>query len=43
MMSTTAQNVVAFELTGNNRAVGFVAFGQGVAMLFLAPFGGALC
>lgn len=42
MTSTTAQNVVAFELTGNNRAVGFVAFGQGIAMLFLAPFGGAL-
>jgi predicted MFS family arabinose efflux permease len=42
MTSTTAQNVVAFELTGNNRAVGLVAFGQGIAMLFLAPFGGAL-
>jgi MFS family permease len=42
MVSANVQNVVAFELTGNNRAVGFVAFGQGIAMLFLAPFGGAL-
>lgn len=42
MMSMTAQNVVAFDLTGNNRAVGLVMFGQGVAMLMLSPFGGAL-
>ncbi|MEX2237548.1 MAG: MFS transporter [Dehalococcoidia bacterium] len=42
MMSSTAQNVVAFDITGNNRAVGLVTFGQGIAMLFLAPFGGAL-
>ncbi|MPZ22015.1 MAG: MFS transporter [Dehalococcoidia bacterium] len=42
MMSSTAQNVVAFDLTGNNRAVGFVAFGQGIAMLVFPPFGGAL-
>ena len=41
-MAVTAQNVVAFDLTGNNRAVGFVAFGQGLAMLLLNPFGGAL-
>lgn len=42
MMSSTAQNVVAFDLSGNNRAVGFVAFGQGLAMLVFPPFGGAL-
>ena len=42
MMSMTAQSVVAFDLTGNNRAVGFVMFGQGIAMLVLSPFGGAL-
>lgn len=41
-MSHTAQGVVAFEITGNNRAVGLVAFGQGLAMLVLAPFGGAV-
>ena len=42
MMSMTAQSVVAFDLSGNNRAVGLVMFGQGVAMLFISPFGGAL-
>jgi predicted MFS family arabinose efflux permease len=42
MMSTTAQSVVAHDLTGSNRAVGTVMFGQGLAMLALAPFGGAL-
>lgn len=42
MMSTTAQSLVAFDLTGNNRAVGSVMFGQGVAMLALTPFGGAI-
>ncbi len=42
MMSTTAQSLVAFDLTGNNRAVGSVMFGQGVAMLVLTPFGGAI-
>ena len=42
MMSNTAQNVVAFDIAGNNRAVGLVMFGQGIAMLVLSPFGGAL-
>ncbi len=42
MMSGTAQSLVAFDLTGNNRAVGAVMFGQGVAMLLLAPVGGAM-
>jgi MFS family permease len=38
----TAQNVVAFDLTGNNRAVGFVAFSQGVAMLVTTPLAGVV-
>jgi MFS family permease len=41
-MASTAQGVVAFDITGSNHAVGFVAFGQGVAMFFLNPFGGAI-
>ena len=41
-MSATAQSVVAYDLTGNNRAVGMVMFGQGIAMLLLNPFGGAI-
>jgi MFS family permease len=41
-ISMTAQGVVAYDLTGSNRAVGSVLFGQGVAMLFLNPFGGAI-
>ncbi|MGK2965748.1 MAG: MFS transporter [Tepidiformaceae bacterium] len=41
-MNTTAQGVVAFDLTGNNRAVGTVLLGSGLAMLFVAPFAGAL-
>ncbi len=41
-MMNVAQGVVAFHLTGENSAVGFVSFGQGMAMLFLGPFGGAL-
>jgi MFS family permease len=41
-MSNAAQGIVAYDLTGNNGAVGFVVFGQGIAQLFLAPFGGAL-
>jgi MFS family permease len=42
MMSMTAQGVVAYHITGSNRAVGFVMFGQGIAMLAFAPFGGVL-
>ncbi len=41
-MSNTAQSVVAFNLTGDNSAVGLVAFGQGLAMLLLNPFAGAV-
>src|SRR5438034_700564 len=41
-MGGPAQGVVAFDLTGNNSAVGFVGFGQGLAMFFLNPFSGAI-
>ena len=41
-MSTVVQSVVAFDLEGANSAVGTVNFAQGVAMLMLAPIGGAL-
>jgi MFS family permease len=40
-MSFSANNVVAFQLAGVNRAFGAVSFAQGIAMLFLAPLGGA--
>lgn len=41
-MMNVVQGVVAFHLTGKNSAVGFVSLGQGIAMLFLSPVGGAL-
>ena len=41
-MSTVVQSVVAFDLTHTNRAVGWVVAGQGIAMLLLGPFGGAI-
>src|SRR5436190_21263936 len=37
-----AQGVVAFDLTGNNGAVGIVVFGQGLAQTLLNPISGAL-
>lgn len=40
-MSMVVQSVVAFELTGTNRAVGLVVFAQGLMMLTLGPLGGA--
>ena len=40
-MSTIVQSVVAFELSGTNRAVGTVVFAQGLAMALLGPLGGA--
>ena len=40
-MSTIVNSVVAFELTGTNRAVGLVIFAQGIAMFLLGPIGGA--
>ncbi len=41
-MSSVVQSIVAFELTSTNKAVGFVVFGQGLAMSLLGPLGGAL-
>src|SRR5262245_20409548 len=41
-MMQVVQGVVAFNLTGKNGAVGFVVFGQGIAMLVLSPIGGTL-
>ena len=41
-MSTVVQSVVAFDLVGNNTAVGTVVFAQGIAMLLLGPLGGAI-
>ena len=41
-MMNVVQGVVAFDLTGKNSAVGFVSLGQGLAMLFLSPVGGAM-
>ncbi|OAI40670.1 hypothetical protein AYO38_05550 [bacterium SCGC AG-212-C10] len=41
-MMNVVQGVVAFDLTGRNSAVGFIALGQGLAMVFLSPLGGAL-
>ena len=40
-MSTVVQSVVAFRLTGENRAVGLVIFSQGLTMFTLGPLGGA--
>jgi MFS family permease len=41
-MSMVVQSVVAYEITGKNSDVGVVAFGQGIAMLIVAPFGGVV-
>lgn len=41
-MSTVVQSVVAFDLVGNNTAVGWVVFAQGIASVLLGPLGGAL-
>lgn len=40
-MAMIVQSVVAFEIAGNNRAVGLVVFGQGFAMAVFGPIGGA--
>jgi MFS family permease len=40
-MSTIVNSVVAFRLTGANRAVGAVIFAQGISMFALGPIGGA--
>jgi MFS family permease len=41
-MSTVVNSVVAFRLTGANRAVGAVIFAQGISMFVLGPIGGAI-
>jgi MFS family permease len=41
-MQQVVKGVVAFELTGQNSAVGFVVLGQGLSMLLLSPVGGTL-
>jgi MFS family permease len=40
-MAMIVQSVVAFEIAGNNRAVGLVVFCQGFAMAAFGPIGGA--
>jgi MFS family permease len=40
-MAMITQSIVAFELAGTNRAVGWVVFAQGAAMALLGPLGGA--
>lgn len=42
MMNMTAQSVVAFDLSGSNRAVGTVMLGQGLSLLVISPFAGAI-
>ncbi|MDA0351007.1 MAG: MFS transporter [Chloroflexi bacterium] len=42
MMTRTVQSVVAFDLAGNSTAVGIVALGSGIAMIFIGPLGGVL-
>lgn len=42
MMSSVVQAVVAFDLTGKNRAVGAVSLGMGVASILISPFGGVI-
>lgn len=41
-MMQVLQGVLAFDLTGKNSSVGFVAMGMGLPMLLLGPLGGAL-
>jgi MFS family permease len=40
-MAMIVQSVVAFDVAGNNKAVGLVVFGQGFAMATMGPIGGA--
>ena len=41
-MSLTVQSVVAFNLEGNNGAVGIVNVGLGLSLLLVGPFGGVI-
>ena len=40
-MAMIVQSVVAFEISGNNTAVGFIVAAQGLAMILFGPVGGA--
>lgn len=42
MLAFTAQSVVAFELSGTNRAVGLVALGLGISWVLVGPFAGVV-
>ena len=42
MMSSIVQSIVAFDLTGKNGAVGFVALGMGLATILISPIGGVI-
>jgi MFS family permease len=42
MMTRTVQSVVAFDIAGNSTAVGVVALGSGIAIIFIGPIGGVL-
>lgn len=41
-MSVTVQSVLAFDLKGNNSAVGIVNVGLGLSLLIVGPFGGVI-
>jgi MFS family permease len=41
-MMQVVQGVLAFDLTGRNSSVGFVAMGMGIPMLLFGPIGGAM-
>jgi MFS family permease len=42
MMSSVVQSLVAFDLTGENGAVGAVLLGMGVSTIIVSPFGGVI-
>ena len=42
MMSSVVQSLVAYDLTGENSAVGLVAVGMGLSTILVSPFGGVI-
>lgn len=42
MMSSVVQSLVAYDLTGENGAVGLVAVGMGLSTILVSPFGGVI-
>ena len=42
MMSSVVQSLVAYDLTGENAAVGLVAVGMGLSTILVSPFGGVI-